>query len=864
MLADQPTFLRKAPRRFYDRRLQVGVGVFCLLVLGLCWASLLTYLNQVETTAADQAQRDVSNLTLAVEEQVKRTILGLDQIMVFAGLEFQQLPNDADLERWAAHVPYLADISVRLAVADTQGNIVAPTAPGQPDGKPLNIADREHFRIQIERADAGLVIGRPIRGHVSGRWIVPLSRRITDREGKLIGVTVLSLDPGYIERTFALLDVGPGGAITLFKDDGYILARAPALPGMHRHNTSEEPSHAGLYHRLKHTGVVSGRVRSPVDGTERIASFRKVSELPLIVGISRSVEDVLAPVRDTKRRILWLGALVSLFFIALAAGLISELNRRQYQTAQLRRAKEAADQARLAADQAREAKANFLATMSHELRTPLNGIIGFANLLLETGLEEQQRQHFAKLVRDAGRSLLVIVNDVLDFSKIEAGKLTLEPKPLDVCHLAQSCCRLMEPMAAEKGLTVNLDPAPDLPSWVLGDEQRLRQILLNLLNNAAKFTERGSITLAVTKTAEGETAPGRIRFSVVDTGIGIPQDKLGLLFERFAQVDSSKTRPFAGTGLGLAISKQLVELMGGAIGVTSTPGAGSTFWFEAPLPETTAPATGQRSPVPITGREGRPARVLLAEDLQTNQILVTAILTRAGHQVDVAETGAAAVEAVQRQDYDLVLMDVQMPIMDGLAATRLIRALVGTVANIPIVALTASVLEQDVEACRAAGMDDFVAKPIDADALLGAVARWVAPKPSERAEPPQQPAAPPPVVLDEKILATVEGLVGREALQALAGSFQTELHQRLAAITASRTECKAIEREAHALVSLAGNLGLVELSACSRQLVDACRSTAEGDISKRVRELNEAAERALARLEPLLTLGEMSVDLYRY
>jgi CheY-like chemotaxis protein len=180
------------------------------------------------------------------------------------------------------------------------------------------------------------------------------------------------------------------------------------------------------------------------------------------------------------------------------------------------------------------------------------------------------------------------------------------------------------------------------------------------------------------------------------------------------------------------------------------------------------------------------------------------------------------------------------------------------------VALTASVLEQDVEACRAAGMDDFVAKPIDADALLGAVARWVAPKPSERAEPPQQPAAPPPVVLDEKILATVEGLVGREALQALAGSFQTELHQRLAAITASRTECKTIEREAHALVSLAGNLGLVELSACSRQLVDACRSAAEGDISKRVRELNEAAERALARLEPLLTLGEMSVDLYRY
>jgi CheY-like chemotaxis protein len=253
--------------------------------------------------------------------------------------------------------------------------------------------------------------------------------------------------------------------------------------------------------------------------------------------------------------------------------------------------------------------------------------------------------------------------------------------------------------------------------------------------------------------------------------------------------------------------------------------------------------------MPITERESRPARVLLAEDLQANQILVIAILKRTGYQVDVVENGALAVEAVQRADHDLVLMDVQMPVMDGLEATRKIRALGGKVANIPVVALTASVLEQDVEACRAAGMDDFVAKPIDADALLGAVARWVSPKPVEGAETPQQLAAPPPVVLDEKYLANVANLVGRETLQALAGSFQTELHQRLAAITAPEAECGTIEREAHALVSLASNLGLVELSACSRQLTDTCRSAAEGDIPKRVRELTEAAQRALARLE---------------
>jgi len=294
---------------------------------------------------------------------------------------------------------------------------------------------------------------------------------------------------------------------------------------------------------------------------------------------------------------------------------------------------------------------------------------------------------------------------VLDFSKIGAGKLQLDPRPLDVRYLAESCARLVEHVAAEKRLELRFELAPDLPGWVMGDRQRLRQILLNLLNNAVKFTDRGSITLTVAKAAERTGGTCRLRFSVTDTGIGIPEDKLGLVFERFEQVDSSKTRAFAGTGLGLPISKHLVELMGGSIAVTSTPGAGSTFWFEAPLPETIAPdRVDQRSPVPITGRQNRPARVLVAEDLQTNQILVTAILKRAGHQVDVAENGELAVEAVQRADYDLVIMDVQMPIMDGLEATRRIRALKGKVSHVPIVALTAGVLEQDVEACRAAGM----------------------------------------------------------------------------------------------------------------------------------------------------------------
>ena len=813
---------------------QIGVGVFCLLVVGLLWASLLTYFRQAERSTIDEIQGNTNNLALALEEQVKRTILGLNQVMLFADGEFNRLPSDADLRRWAARTPYLIGVSLQLAVADVNGNIVASTLPTSQRGEPTSIADREHFRVQIEGADPGLFISKPVLGRVSGRWSIQLSRRLHDRDGKLIGVIVLSLDPAYLQDRFASLDVGPRGVVVLYREDGSVLARNPALLDMYERSAHWDPSQAAISDKLTKagvysTGAFSGRIRSPLDGVERIGSLRRVAGLPLVVGIGLSVEEVLAPVRRTRRLALWLGSLVTLVLILLAGLLIAELNRRQLQIEELRRAKEAADQARQTANEAREAEARFLATMSHELRTPLNGIIGFTNLLLETRLDQGQREHFARLAHDAGRSLLVIVNDVLDFSKLEAGKLTLDPKPLDLSPLAQSCCRLMEPMAAEKGLTLNLDLAPDLPAWVMGDEQRLRQILLNLLNNAIKFTERGSITAAVSNAGEGGGSPTRIRFSVADTGIGIPQDKLELLFNRFAQLDSSNTRPFGGTGLGLAISRQLVELMHGAIGVTSAPGEGSTFWFEVPLPETQAPAmVSQRSPVPITGRESCPARVLLAEDLTTNQILVTAILKRAGHQVDVVETGAAAVEAVQRQDYDLVLMDVQMPIMDGLEATRKIRALEGRVTNIPVVALTASVLEQDVEACRAAGMDDFVAKPIDADALLDAVARWVLPKPADSSAPLREAQSHEAFLVDREKLQRLRNRIG-EQLGPLIERCVDDAERTCRSIAAPEVRLEDIIRDAHNLKGTSGMLGLARISqlfgeiqarASDRRLVD--------------------------------------------
>ena len=525
-----------------------------------------------------------------------------------------------------------------------------------------------------------------------------------------------------------------------------------------------------------------------------------------------------------------------------------DISEQKNNEAQLRRAQSEAETAN-------QAKSRFLATMSHEIRTPMNAILGILGLLKESSLTTEQ-QELVQTGKQSGGLLLNIINDILDFSKMEAGKLQLENHSFLLSSFIDDTVSLLKPQAEQKSLHLDVQHDNRLPQWVIGDDSRLRQVLLNLLSNAIKFTPSGFIRVATEWVTTNPDKTIRLRCSVSDSGIGIAEHLQNRLFEEFSMVDESLTRKHEGTGLGLAICKQIVELMDGSIAVTSQQGAGSTFTFEVTLAKATAPEQEATDDQLMTDSLSG-LRILLVEDNAANQRIFKAMLEQAALHVDLAANGKEAVESAQHAPYDLILMDISMPVMDGIEATQQIRALPSPLSQIPIVAMTAHALSNDKERFLAAGMSDYLTKPLNKSQLLNCIAKWCSQTQPVEPSLESSPPAEEEILVDEAVIAQLVKDTSTDLAPELLDFYLQDAKKLINQLDLAieQKDIEKIEFYCHTLGSSAAAHGNTAIHKHAREIESLCRQESIRQSIDKSKALIELAFNSFDELEKRIAQG---------